>query len=141
MKQLMLIFIFIIIISFTVIPIALADYPSPYVTKHDMRVRYFPPIATNLYHIYDNNGQLIRFLEFDAVKIDLMEDLDKAYYNDKYVFQIDINTQFAENEYMELIIRDNETLTVYNNNIQIPVDKIGTYNILHITESGTIRIQ
>lgn len=115
-------------------------YPSPQVTEHDIRVWYFPDIATNLYRVCDNNGKLIRFIDFQDVAIELMDDLTDAHSGDKFVFKITLKSPLVKDEYMELIILDENEITVYNNDIKVPVDKIGEYNIIHIIDSGIIRI-
>jgi len=140
MKRLLIfILICIILIGFNELK-SFADYSSPYITEHDIRIRYFPNIATNLYRICDSNGNLTRFLEFKDVQFEIVDDLTDINSGDKFVFKITINTQFIKDEYMELIILDENEITVYNNDIKIPVDKIGEYNIIHIIDSGIIRI-
>lgn len=114
-------------------------YPSPTVTERDFKTRYFPSIATNLYRICDNEGNLIRFLELQDVTYSIAD--EGFYYKDaKYVMEININTKFVKDEYMELIIRDTDEITVYLNDIKLPVDKIGEFNIIHVIDSGLMRI-
>jgi len=138
-RFLIFILICIILVGFNELK-SFADYLSPFVTEHDIRIRYFPNITTNLYRICDNNGKLVRFIDFQDVTIELMDDLTDAYPGDRFVFKINLKTSLVKDEYMELIILDENEITVYNNDIKVPVDKIGEYNIVHIIDSGIIRI-
>jgi hypothetical protein len=134
-----LVFVFAIFLMGCIIPVANADsFPSPTVTEHDMRARYFPDVASNLYRICDSDGNLIRFIEFKDVNYSLLDDLKKITSDVKFAFNIDINTEFANDEYMELILLNENEITVYNNGIKVPVEKFGEYNIVHIIDSGLI---
>ena len=135
-----LVFVFSVFLIGYIVPIASADYfPSPTMTKHDMRLRYFPDIASNLYRICDNDGNLVRFLELEDVSYSIAD--EDFYYKDaKYVMRIDINTKLVNDEYMELIIRDEDEITVYLNDIKVPVEKIGKFNIVHVIDSGLMII-
>ena len=114
-------------------------YPSPTITKQDIKWRQFPSVATNLYRIYDNDGNLVRFLELEDVSYSIAD--EDFYYKDaKYVMRIDINTKLINDEYMELIIRDEDEITVYLNDIKVPVEKIGKFNIVHVIDSGLMII-
>lgn len=114
-------------------------YPSPTITKQDMKWRQFPSVATNLYRVCDNDGNLVRFLELEDVSYSIAD--EDFYYKDaKYVMRIDINTELVNDEYMELIIRDENEITVYLNDIKVPVEKIGKFNIVHVIDSGLMII-
>lgn len=136
-----LVFVFAIFLIGCIVPVANADsYPSPTVTEHDMRLRYFPDVASNLYRICDNNGKLVRFIEFKDVTYSLLEDFAGITPDVKFAFNIDINTEFVNDEYMELILLNENEITVYNNGIKVPVEKFGEYNIVHVIDSGLITI-
>ena len=136
-----LVFVFAIFLMGCIIPVANADsFPSPTVTEHDMRARYFPDVASNLYRICDSDGNLIRFIEFKDVNYSLLDDLKKITSDVKFAFNIDINTEFANDEYMELILLNENEITVYNNGIKVPVEKFGEYNIVHVIDSGLITV-
>ena len=136
-----LVFVFaIFLMSFTV-PVANADsFLSPTVTEHDMRLRYFPDVASNLYRICDKDGNLVRFIEFKDVNYSLLDDLKEITSDVKFAFNIDINTEFVNNEYMELILIDENEINVCNNGIKVPVEKFDEYNIVHIINSGLVTI-
>lgn len=136
-----LVFAFGIFLMGFIVPVANADsFPSPTVTEHDMRVRYFPDVASNLYRICDNDGNLVRFIEFKDVNYSLLDDLKKITSDVKFAFNIDINTEFVNDEYMELILLNENEITVYNNGIKVPVEKFGEYNIVHVIDSGLITV-
>ena len=136
-----LVFVFAIFLIGCIVPIASADYfPSPTVTEHDMRARYFPDIASNLYRICDNDGNLVRFIEFKDVTYSLLDDFTGITSDVKFAFNININTEFINDEYMELILINENEINVYNNGIKVPVEKFGEYNIVHIIDSGLITI-
>ena len=141
MKQFMLILVFAIILSMIFVPIAFAGYPSPTVSERDIRVRYLPNIATNLYRVCDSDVRFVKFISFKNVSIELMDDLTDIQSNDKFVFKITIDTELNDGEYVELVILDYEILNVFLNDKSIVVDKYEQFNVIHITESGLIRIQ
>ena len=98
-----LVFAFGIFLMGFIVPVANADsFPSPTVTEHDMRARYFPDVASNLYRICDNDGNLVRFIEFKDVNYSLLDDLKKITSDVKFAFNIDINTEFVNDEYWGL---------------------------------------
>lgn len=132
-----LVFVFVIFLMGS----ANADYfPSPAVKEHDMRLRYFPDVASNLYRICDNDGNLVRFLEFKDVTYSLLDDFIGITSDVKFAFNLNINTEFINDEYMELILLNENEIKVYNNGVQVPVKKFGKYNIVHIIGSGLITI-
>lgn len=136
-----LMFTFAIFLMGFIAPVANANsFLSPTVTEHDMRLRYFPDVASNLYRICDNDGNLVRFIEFKDVNYSLLDDLKKITSDVKFAFNIDINTEFANDEYMELILIDENEINVYNNGIKVPVEKFGEYNIVHVINSGLITV-
>ena len=136
-----LVFVFAIFLIGCIIPIANADYfPSPTMTKHDMRLRYFPDVASNLYRICDSDGNLVRFIEFKDVTYSLLDDFTGITSDIKFAFNLNINAELINNEYMELILINENEINVYNNGIKVPVEKFGKYNIVHIIDSGLITI-
>lgn len=137
-----LVFVFTIFLMGYIIPVANADYfPSPTVSEKDLRVRYLPNIATNLYRVCDSDGRFVKFINFKDVSIELMDDLTDIQSNDKFVFKITIDTELNDGEYVELVILDYEILNVFLNDKSIAVDKYEQFNVIHINESGVIRIQ
>ena len=141
LKKIVIIFIFAAFLFEFFTPIANADYfPGPTVTKHDMRLRYFPDIASNLYRICDSDGNLVRFIEFKDVTYSLLEDFTEITPDVKFAFNLNINTEFVNDEYMELILLNENEIIVYNNGIKVPVEKFGEYNIVHVIDSGLITI-
>lgn len=136
-----LVFVFAVFLLGLFAPIASADsFPSPTVTEHDMRLRYFPDVASNLYRICDNDGKLVRFIEFKDVTYSLLDDFTGITSDVKFAFNLNINTEFVNDEYMELILLNENEITVYNNGIKVPVEKFGEYNIVHIIDSGLITV-
>ena len=109
-------------------------------SPHDTRVMYLPSVGTNLYRICNEDGNLSRFLEFKDVNYILINSLDELPQDTRFAVYLEINTEFKDNEYMELIILDENEITVYNNKIKVPVEKFGEYNIVHIIDSGLITI-
>lgn len=144
LKKIVSIFLVFVLATFLIgyiIPIANADYfPSPTMTKHDMRLRYFPDIVSNFYRICDNDGNLVRFIEFKDVTYSLLDDFTGITSDVKFAFNLNINTKFINDEYMELILLNENEITVYNNGIKVPVEKFGEYNIVHVIDSGLITI-
>lgn len=136
-----LVFVFAIFLMGCIIPMANADYfPSPTITEHDMRLRYFPDVASNLYRICDNDGNLVRFLEFKDVTYSLLDDFTGITSDVKFAFNLNINTEFVKDEYMELILLNENEINVYNNGVKVPVEKFGKYNIVHVIDSGLITV-
>lgn len=136
-----LVFVFAIFLMAYIIPIANADYfPNPTVTEHDMRLRYFPDVASNLYRICNNGGNLVRFIEFKDVTYSLLDDFTEITPDVKFAFNLDINTEFINDEYMELILLNENEINVYNNGVKVPVEKFGEYNIVHIIDSGLVTV-
>jgi len=136
-----LVFVFAVFLMGYIVPVANADYfPSPTITEHDIRLRYFPDVASNLYRICDSDGNLVRFIEFEDVNYSLLDDLKKISPDVKFAFNIDINTELGNNEYMELILLNENEINVYNNGVKVPVEKFGEYNIVHIIDSGLITV-
>jgi len=136
-----LVFVFAVFLMGYIVPVANADYfPSPTITEHDIRLRYFPDVASNLYRICDSDGNLVRFIEFEDVNYSLLDDLKKIPPDVKFAFNIDINTELGNNEYMELILLNENEINVYNNGVKVPVEKFGEYNIAHIIDSGLVTI-
>ena len=136
-----LVFVFAIFLIGCIIPIANADYfPSPTMTEHDARLRYFPDVASNLYRICDSDGNLVRFIEFKDVTYSLLDDFTGITSDIKFAFNLNINAELINDEYMELILLNENEITVYNNGIKIPVEKFGKYNIAHVINSGLITI-
>lgn len=142
MKRLLIfILICVMLVGFNELKSFADYYPSPTITEHDIRVRYYPSITTNVYRVCNSDGQLIKFFDLRDVSYDLMDDLTDAHSGDKFVFSIKLNTELNDDEYMELIVIDENELTVYNNDIKVPVEKFDKYNIIHIIESGIVHIQ
>lgn len=136
-----LVFVFSVFLIGCIIPVANADYvPSLTVTEHDMRLRYFPDIASNLYRICDNDGNLVRFIKFKDVTYSLLENFTGITSDVKFAFNLNINTELVNDEYMELILFNENEIIVYNNGIKVPVEKFGEYNIVHIIDSGLITV-
>ena len=136
-----LVFIFVVFLIGCIIPVANADYfLSPTVTKHDMRLRYFPDVASNLYRVCNNEREITRFIEFKDVTYSLLEDFKDIPEDVNFAFTLSINTEFTDGEYMELIFLNENEINVYNNGVKVPVEKVGKYNIAHIYESGLITI-
>lgn len=136
-----LVFTFAIFLLGFFAPIANASHlPSPTITDHDMRLRYFPDVASNLYRICDRNGNLVRFIEFKDVTYSLLDDFTGITSDVKFAFNLSINTEFVNDEYMELILLNENKINVYNNGIKVPVEKFDEYNIVHIINSGLITI-
>lgn len=136
-----LVFTFAIFLLGLFAPIAMGDYfPSPTVTEHDMRLRYFPDVASNLYRICDNNGNLVRFIKFKDVTYSLLDDFTGITSDVKFAFNLNINTELVNDEYMELILLNKNEINVYNNGVKVPVEKFGEYNIVHVINSGLITV-
>lgn len=136
-----LVFVFSVFLIGCIVPVANADYiPSLTVTAHDMRLRYFPNVASNLYRICDNDGKLVRFIEFKDVIYSLLDDFTGITSDVKFAFNLSINTELVNDEYMELILLNENEINVYNNGVKVPVEKFGKYNIVHIINSGLITI-
>ena len=136
-----LIFTFAIFLLGLFTPIAMSDYfPNQTMAEYDMRLRYFPDVASNLYRICDNDGNLVRFIEFKDVTYSLLEDFTEITDDIKFAFNLNINTEFVNNEYMEFILLNKNEIIVYNNGVKVPVEKFGEYNIIHIIDSGLITI-
>jgi hypothetical protein len=136
-----LVFAFVVFLIGCIIPVANADYfPNSTATKHDMRLRYFPDVASNLYRVCNNEGKITRFIEFKDVTYSLLEDFKDIPEDVNFAFTLTINTEFTDGEYMELIFLNENEINVYNNGVKVPVEKVGKYNIAHIYESGLITI-
>ena len=86
-------------------------------SPHDARVMYLPSVGTNLYRICNEDGSLSRFLEFKDVNYILVDNLDGLPKDTRFAVYLEINTEFKNNEYMELIILDENEINVYNNGI------------------------
>lgn len=141
LRKIVSIFLVFVFAIFLMGSVANADYfPSPTVTEHDMRLRYFPDVASNLYRICDNDGNLVRFIEFKDVTYSLLDDFTGITSDVKFAFKLDINTEFVKDEYMELILINENEINVYNNGVKVPVEKFGKYNIAHIIDSGLVTI-
>ena len=109
-------------------------------SPHDTRVMYLPSVGTNLYRICNEDRSLSRFLEFKDVNYILIDSLDGLPQDTRFAVYLQINTEFENNEYMELIILDENEIDVYNNGIKVPVEKFNKYNIIHIIDSGLVTI-
>lgn len=140
MKQI-IVFLLIVILISSIGFLTYADYyPSPTVTEHDIRTRYYPSITTNVYRVCNSKGELVKFFDLRDVSYDLMDDLTDIHSGDRFVFNISLKTELVRDEYMELIVVDEDEIIVYNNDVKVPVEKFGEYNIIHVIESGIIRI-